>query len=169
MRDSVIKGDGTSKNIKFNSLPSTYDEFVSNAETGLLTCDVTVNSSGYNTLGTSLNKANLVPDNIVADYGVTTADPTVADVLAKGVKVARVTAFNGTVNANSFTQVNLYELTGMPENSRIVGLTAEVNYASYTQYILPTFINSSGGRILVVRNLGGVNVTVTVTVTVFYV
>ena len=62
MQDTIILGNGTSKQIKTASLPNSYAEFKAMAENGNLFADIKLNADGCEVVGTPLNKLNLLTD-----------------------------------------------------------------------------------------------------------
>lgn len=62
MQDTIILGNGTSKQIKTASLPNSYAEFKAMAENGNLYADIKLNANGCEVVGTPLNKQNLLTD-----------------------------------------------------------------------------------------------------------
>ena len=62
MQDTIIIGNGTSKQIKTVSLPNSYAEFKTMAENGNLFADIKLNADGCEIVGTPLNKLNLLTD-----------------------------------------------------------------------------------------------------------
>lgn len=62
MQDTIILGNGTSKQIKTASLPNNYAEFKAMAENGNLFADISLNADGCEVVGTPLNKLNLLTD-----------------------------------------------------------------------------------------------------------
>jgi hypothetical protein len=62
MQDTIILGNGTSKQIKTVSLPNSYAEFKAMAENGNLFADIKLNADGCEVVGTPLNKLNLLTD-----------------------------------------------------------------------------------------------------------
>lgn len=62
MQDTIILGNGTSKQIKTASLPDSYAEFKAMAENGSLFADISLNADGCEVVGTPLNKQNLLRD-----------------------------------------------------------------------------------------------------------
>lgn len=62
MQDTIIIGNGTSKQIKTASLPNSYADFKTMAESGNLFADISLNADGCEVVGTPLNKLNLLTD-----------------------------------------------------------------------------------------------------------
>lgn len=62
MQDTIIFGNGTSKQIKTASLPNSYADFKTMAENGNLFADIKLNADGCEVVGTPLNKLNLLTD-----------------------------------------------------------------------------------------------------------
>lgn len=69
MQDTIILGNGTSKQIKTASLPDSYAEFKSMAENGNLFADIKLNADGCEVVGTPLNKQNLLTDETAGKIG----------------------------------------------------------------------------------------------------
>lgn len=82
MKDTVIKNDGTSRTLKApSSIPATFAEWREQLVAGTATLDISLNSAGCETVGTALNKANLLSDTTKAALKLTQSDPTVNDAL----------------------------------------------------------------------------------------
>ena len=61
MKDTVIKGDGTSRTLKAPaSMPETFEEWRSQLLAGNATMDIGLNSDGCTVVGTAMSKANLL-------------------------------------------------------------------------------------------------------------
>lgn len=137
MTDGVIKGTGNSRLLKsvsnFLALYPTYTDFVSALVAGTLPVDFNgINSAGWTTLATALNKANLLSDETAAALvtalgGATPA--TVNEAFSKlAVKPVKVTtgSYTGTgtygeSNPKSLSFSNsLYLLFISPATSNIV-------------------------------------------------
>lgn len=69
MQDTIILGNGTSKQIKTASLPNSYAEFKAMAENGNLFADIKLNVDGCEVVGTPLNKLNLLTDETAGILG----------------------------------------------------------------------------------------------------
>ena len=69
MQDTIILGNGTSKQIKTASLPNSYAEFKAMAENGNLFADIKLNANGCEVVGTPLNKLNLLTDETAGKIG----------------------------------------------------------------------------------------------------
>lgn len=69
MQDTIIIGNGTSKQIKTASLPNSYAEFKTMAENGNLFADISLNADGCEVVGTPLNKQNLLTDETAGKIG----------------------------------------------------------------------------------------------------
>ena len=69
MQDTIILGNGTSKQIKTASLPNSYAEFKAMAENGNLFADIKLNADGCEVVGTPLNKLNLLTDETAGKMG----------------------------------------------------------------------------------------------------
>ena len=72
MTDGVIIGNGTSRLAK-GSFPATYDEFVTLAASSGVPMDVIFNAAGWQQQPTFLNKANLLPDDVAAQLGISSS------------------------------------------------------------------------------------------------
>lgn len=68
MQDTVILGNGTSKQIKTASLPNSYADFKAMAENGNLFADISLNADGCEVVGTPLNKLNLLTDETATKW-----------------------------------------------------------------------------------------------------
>lgn len=71
MQDTIILGNGNSKQIKTASLPDSYTEFKAMAENGNLLADINLNADGCEVVGTPLNKLNLLTDETSKNVGNT--------------------------------------------------------------------------------------------------
>ena len=64
MKDTVIKGDGTSRTLKAPaSMPETFEEWRSQLLAGNATMDIGLNSDGCTVVGTAMSKANLLSNH----------------------------------------------------------------------------------------------------------
>ena len=82
MKDTVIKGDGTSRALKAPaSMPETFEEWRSQLLAGNATMDIGLNSDGCTVVGTAMSKANLLSDTTKAALELSQSDPTVNDAL----------------------------------------------------------------------------------------
>ena len=82
MKDTVIKGDGTSRTLKAPaSMPETFEEWRSQLLAGNATMDIGLNSDGCTVVGTAMSKANLLSDTTKAALELSQRDPTVNDAL----------------------------------------------------------------------------------------
>ena len=82
MKDTVIKGDGTSRTLKApTSMPETFEEWRSQLLAGNATMDIGLNSGGCTVVGTALSKANLLSDTTKAALKLSQSDPTINDAL----------------------------------------------------------------------------------------
>ena len=75
MQDGIIKGTGNSRFLKsvpdFLSQYPTYESFVAALAAGTLPVDFNgINETGWQQLGTALNKGNLLSDETAALYGL---------------------------------------------------------------------------------------------------
>lgn len=89
MKDTIIKGNGKSRIIKApDDMPATYTEWRDQLIAGNGFLDTQVNTdvasanAGLDTLGTALNKANLLTDATATALGLTQTDPTINDALS---------------------------------------------------------------------------------------
>lgn len=102
MKDTIIKGDGTSRTIKAPAtMPQTFEEWRNQLVAGTATMDIGLNPSGCTVVGTPQNKANLLSDSTKTALELSQSDPTVNDALyalsQKGSPAeVRVYADNGT-------------------------------------------------------------------------
>lgn len=82
MKDTVIKGDGTSQTLKAPaSMPETFEEWRSQLLAGNATMDIGLNNDGCAVVGTAMSKANLLSDTTKAALELSQSDPTVNDAL----------------------------------------------------------------------------------------
>lgn len=82
MKNTVIKGDGTSRKLKApSSLPESFSEWRTQLLAGNATLDIALNPDGCETVGTPLSKSNLLTDETKTALGLTSDDPTVNEAL----------------------------------------------------------------------------------------
>lgn len=82
MKDTVIKGDGTSRTLKAPaSMPETFEEWRSQLLAGNATMDIGLNNDGCTVVGTAMSKANLLSDTTKEALELSQSDPTVNDAL----------------------------------------------------------------------------------------
>ena len=113
MTDGIQKGTGNAYSLQtvanILTLYPTYEEFAQAFATGQLFTDLKLNPEGWDPLGTSLNKANLLSDETAAMYGKpATAVPD--DILA-AIKPL-ITAAQNTANKKAKIEVVRYTGTG---------------------------------------------------------
>ena len=80
MKDFIPKGTGNSRFLRsisnFKTLYPTYDDFVNAMVAGTLPVDFNgINEAGVQQVGTALNKANLLTDEVAQKMGLAMADP----------------------------------------------------------------------------------------------
>ncbi len=82
MKNTVIKGDGTSRKLKApSSLPESFSEWRTQLLAGNATLDIALNPDGCETVGTPLSKSNLLTDETKTVLGLTSDDPTINEAL----------------------------------------------------------------------------------------
>lgn len=82
MKNTVIKGDGTSRKLKApSSLPESFSEWRTQLLAGNATLDIALNPDGCDTVGTPLSKSNLLTDETKEALGLTSDDPTINEAL----------------------------------------------------------------------------------------
>ena len=82
MKDTVIKGTGTSRNLKAPAtMPETFDEWRSQLLAGTATVDISLNPAGCDVVGTALTKETLLKDATKTALELSQSDPTVDDAL----------------------------------------------------------------------------------------
>lgn len=82
MKNTVIKGDGTSRKLKApSSLPESFSEWRTQLLAGNATLDIALNPDGCETIGTPLSKSNLLTDETKTVLGLTSDDPTINEAL----------------------------------------------------------------------------------------
>lgn len=82
MKNTVIKGDGTSRKLKApSSLPESFSEWRTQLLAGNATLDIALNPDGCETVGTPLSKSNLLTDETKETLGLTSDDPTINEAL----------------------------------------------------------------------------------------
>ena len=82
MKDTVIKGTGTSRKLKAPAtMPETFDEWRSQLLAGTATVDISLNPVGCDVVGTALTKETLLKDATKTALELSQSDPTVDDAL----------------------------------------------------------------------------------------
>lgn len=82
MKNTVIKGNGTSRKLKApSSLPESFSEWRTQLLAGNATLDIALNPDGCETVGTPLSKSNLLTDETKTVLGLTSDDPTINEAL----------------------------------------------------------------------------------------
>ena len=82
MKDTVIKGTGTSRKLKAPAtMPETFDEWRSQLLAGTATVDISLNPAGCDVVGTALTKETLLKDATKTVLELSQSDPTVDDAL----------------------------------------------------------------------------------------
>jgi len=82
MKDTIIKGDGTSRTVKAPAtMPETFEEWRSQLVNGTATLDIGLNEAGCDVVGTALNKNSMLTDATAAALELESADPTVNEAL----------------------------------------------------------------------------------------
>lgn len=82
MKDTVIKGTGTSRKLKAPAtMPETFDEWRSQLLAGTATVDISLNPAGCDVVGTALTKETLLKDATKTALELIQSDPTVDDAL----------------------------------------------------------------------------------------
>lgn len=82
MKDTVIKGTGTSRKLKAPAtMPETFDEWRSQLLAGTATVDISLNPAGCDVVGTALSKETLLKDATKTALELSQSDPTVNDAL----------------------------------------------------------------------------------------
>ena len=82
MKDTIIKGDGTSRTLKApTTMPESYEEWRSQLLAGTATVDISLNPAGCDVVGTALTKETLLKDATKTALELSQSDPTVDDAL----------------------------------------------------------------------------------------
>lgn len=82
MKDTVIKGTGTSRKLKAPAtMPETFDEWRNQLLAGTATVDISLNPAGCDVVGTALTKETLLKDATKTALELSQSDPTVDDAL----------------------------------------------------------------------------------------
>lgn len=82
MKDTVIKGTGTSRKLKApTTMPETFDEWRNQLLAGTATVDISLNPAGCDVVGTALTKETLLKDATKTALELSQSDPTVDDAL----------------------------------------------------------------------------------------
>lgn len=82
MKNTVIKGNGTSRKLKApSSLPESFSEWRTQLLAGNATLDIALNPDGCETVGTPMSKSNLLTDETKTVLGLTSDDPTINEAL----------------------------------------------------------------------------------------
>lgn len=78
MKDTVIKGNGTSRTLKAPAtMPDNFADWRTQLLAGQATMDIGLNAAGCDEVGTALNKANLLSDATAEALGISSENPTV--------------------------------------------------------------------------------------------
>lgn len=115
MQDTIIKGTGNSRSLRsvpnFLTLYPTYEAFAAALVGGTLPVDLgALNAPGVQTLGTALNKANLLSDAVEKAIWGSTANRTPSQALEK--LRALITAAQSTANGRLRVETGSYVGTG---------------------------------------------------------
>lgn len=82
MKDTVIKGTGTSRKLKAPAtMPETFGEWRNQLLAGTATVDISLNPAGCDVVGTALTKETLLKDATKTALELSQSDPTVDDAL----------------------------------------------------------------------------------------
>ena len=82
MKDTVIKGTGTSRKLKAPAtMPETFDEWRNQLLAGTATVDISLNPAGCDVVGTALTKETLLKDATKTALELSQSDPTLDDAL----------------------------------------------------------------------------------------
>lgn len=82
MKDTIIKGNGTSRMIKAPaSMPETFEEWRTQLLAGTATLDIGMNEAGCDVVGTPLAKSTMLTDATATALELSGTDPTVNDAL----------------------------------------------------------------------------------------
>ena len=169
MTDSVLKGTGNSRYLKTiaNALTQypTYESFITALVNGTFPIDLNgTNSAGFSTVGTPLNKANLLTDATAALLGLTSS-ATVNDMLAA---LANVVPGKAELELLSYTGTGTYgsanpTVLRFSKAVNVVMFVGEYNseksYFSSETYTIPlsrlATYNQSGFGFLTLSNVAG--------------
>lgn len=133
MQDTIILGNGTSKQIKTASLPNSYAEFKAMAENGNLYADIKLNADGCEVVGTPLNKLNLLTDETAIKWNG-----------ANNVDEALSNAFDTVEHLPIvFTSEIIFEgqtgdFTKTLDNFDSISIVVSTNTDSVVNYMIPT-------------------------------
>lgn len=82
MKDTIIKGNGTSRMVKAPaSMPETFEEWRTQLLAGTATLDIGMNEAGCDVVGTPLAKSTMLTDATATALELSGTDPTVNDAL----------------------------------------------------------------------------------------
>lgn len=82
MKDTIIKGDGTSRRLRAPAdMPNTYAEWRQQVINGDATMDIVLDENGVDVMGTPLNKSTLLSDSTKTAIGLLQEDPTIDNAL----------------------------------------------------------------------------------------
>lgn len=82
MKDTIIKGNGTSRIVKAPaSMPETFEEWRTQLLAGTATLDIGMNEAGCDVVGTPLAKSTMLTDATATALELSGTDPTVNDAL----------------------------------------------------------------------------------------
>lgn len=109
MKDTIIRGDGTSRTLKAPiDMPESFAEWRAQLLSGIATLDIGLNKAGCEVVGNALDKKNILTDETAALFGLDeTAVPD--DVL--NVIAPVVTGYNNTWKIDKIAEVTLTENT----------------------------------------------------------
>ena len=123
MKDTIIKGDGTSRKVKAPAtIPETFADWRLQLLNGTATLDVSLNADGCETVGTALNKATMLSDATAEALGVESDDPNVNEALSALNKKATSTLVSTTLQAALWTEnessyIYVLSISGVTANS----------------------------------------------------
>ncbi len=142
MTDGVIKGTGNSRYLKtVSTAPTTYptyESFIQALAAGTLSIDLNgINSTGWTTQGTKLNKANLLTDATAALAGLTSS-ATPNTMFAKLANL--ITSLDTEVNARATIETGSYVGTVSPSDHSDPNYTAlrtkTLNFSGVPKFVL---------------------------------
>lgn len=104
MTDGIIKGTGNSRYLKSvanaMTLYPTHEALMEALAAGTFPVDLNgINSAGWNTMGTALNKANLLTDTVASLYGLNSA-ATPNDIFGQGLCRISIGEYSGTLEGD---------------------------------------------------------------------
>lgn len=174
MKDTVIKGDGTSQFIKAPaSMPATYAEWRAQLLAGTATVDLSLNDDGVTAKGTALSKANLLSDETAEELTGTFGDDVTLDYALQFVspkaKTENVTlTSDGWTGEGPYTQgvYIVYPLQSWTKGFIGIAQTATAEQREAARNALLSVTGQSGGALTITADGEKPTVSIPLTLTI---